>query len=107
MGSGFGDLDRVFDNFKKDFEQILGPTFGTVKPFGHMFEQSSPTSCDLVDEGDKFVVTADMPRIKKDEINLDVGDDYIDISLNTKNLMRKRRKNTSEKNTMNFQSIEG
>ena len=39
-----------------------------------MFESS--TSCDLVDEGDKFVVTADMPRIKK-ELNLNVGDDYL------------------------------
>ncbi len=90
--SGFGDLDRVFDNFKKDFEQILGPTFGTVKPFGHMFEQSSPTSCDLVDEGDKFVVTADMPRIKKDEINLDVGDDYIDISAEHKESDEEKKK---------------
>ena len=29
-GSGFGDLDRVFDNFKRDFEHILTPTFGTM-----------------------------------------------------------------------------
>ena len=35
-----------------------------------MFGSSSPV-CDIVDEGDKFVVTADMPRIKKEEINLD------------------------------------
>ena len=79
-GSGFGDLDRVFNNFKRDFEHTFTPAFSATNPFGHVFEQSSSTRCDLVDEGDRFVVTADMPRINKDEINLDVGDDYIDIS---------------------------
>ena len=78
-GSGLGDLDRVFENFRRDFEHAFTPAFSATKPFGNMFESSS-TACDLVDEGDKFVVTADMPRINKDEVNLDVGDDYIDIS---------------------------
>ena len=90
-GSGFGDLDQVFDNFKRDFEHILTPTFGTSKPFGHMFEQSSP-ACDLIDEGDKFVVTADMPRMKKEEIILDVGDDYIDISAEHKESEEEKKK---------------
>ena len=76
--SGFDELDRVFDNFKRDFEHVFTPSLAATKPFHSMFEASS-TVCDLVDEGDKFVITADMPRIKKDEINLDVGDDYIDI----------------------------
>ena len=90
--SGFNDLDRVFDNFKRDFEHAFTPTFGTANPFGHVFEQSSSTTCDLVDEGDKFVVTADMPRIKKDEINLDVGDDYIDISAEHKESEEEKKK---------------
>jgi len=89
--SGFDNLDKVFDNFKKDFERIFTPTFSTTKPFGHMFESSS-TVCDLVDEGDKFVVTADMPRIKKEEINLDVGDDYIDISAEHKESDEEKKK---------------
>ena len=76
--SGFEELDRVFDNFKRDFEHVFTPSITGVKPLHQMFE-SSPTACDLVDEGDKFVITADMPRIKREEINLDVGDDYIDI----------------------------
>lgn len=90
-GAGFGDLDRVFDNFKRDFEHVFTPAFSATKPFGHMFESSS-TACDLVDEGDKFVVTADMPRINKDEINLDVGDDYIDISAEHKESEEEKKK---------------
>ena len=87
--SGFDELDRVFDNFKRDFEHVLAPSFVT-KPLHHMFESS--TSCDLVDEGDKFVVTADMPRIKKEEINLNVGDDYIDISAEHKESEEEKKK---------------
>ena len=82
--SGFNDLDRVFDNFKKDFENIF-----STNPLHH-FESS--TSCNLVDEGDKFVITADMPRVKKEEINLDVGDDYIDISAEHKESDEEKKK---------------
>ncbi len=89
--SGFNDLDKVFDNFKRDCEHIFTPAFGATKTFGDMFESSS-TACDLVDEGDKFVVTADMPRIKKEEINLDVGDDYIDISAQHKESEEEKKK---------------
>lgn len=90
-GSGFGGLDRIFDNFRRDFEHAFTPAFSATKPFGHMFDSSS-TACDLVDEGDKFVVTADMPRISKDEINLDVGDDSIDISAEHKESEEEKKK---------------
>jgi len=86
--SGFGELDKVFDNFKRDFEHAFAPAFA-AKPL-HLFENT--TACDLVDEGDKFVVTADMPRIKKEEINLNVGDDYIDISAEHKESEEEKKK---------------
>ena len=90
--SGFDELDRVFDNFKRDFEHVFTPSFAGAKPLHHLLEQSSTAACDLVDEGDKFVITADMPRIKKDEINLDVGDDYIDISAEHKESDEEKKK---------------
>jgi len=86
--SGFGELDKVFDNFKRDFEHAFAPAFA-AKPL-HLFDAT--TACDLVDEGDKFVVTADMPRIKKEEINLNVGDDYIDISAEHKESEEEKKK---------------
>ena len=38
------------------------------------------------------MITADMPGIKKDEINLDVGDDYIDISAEHKESEEEKKK---------------
>jgi len=49
-------------------------------------------ACNLVDEGDKYVVTSDMPRIKKEEINLSVGDDYIEISAEHKESEEEKKK---------------
>ena len=91
--SGFGEFDKIFDNFKKDFEQFLTPSF-TSKPssFPNLFESSSSMACNLVDEGDKYVVTADMPRIQKEEINLNVGDDYIEISAEHKESEEEKKK---------------
>ncbi len=86
--SGFDELDRVFDNFRRDFENVFSPTLG-AKPFSVL---ESTTACDLVDEGDKFVVTADMPSMKKEEINLNVGDDYIDISAEHKESEEEKKK---------------
>ena len=86
--SGFGELDRIFDNFKQDFEHAFAPGFAAKSL--HLFEDT--LACDLADEGDKFVVTADMPRIKKEEINLHVGDDYIDISAEHKETEEEKKK---------------
>ena len=89
--SGFNDLERVFDNFKRDFENFFSPSLVSGKSLHPMFESSSLV-CDIVDEGDRFVITADMPRIKKDEINLDVGDDYLDISAEHKESEEEKKK---------------
>ena len=92
-GSGFNELDRVFDNFKRDFEKFLTPSFTTrSSSFPDLFEPSSSMACNLVDEGDKYVVTSDMPRIKKEEINLSVGDDYIEISAEHKESEEEKKK---------------
>ena len=60
--------------------------------FPNLFESSSSMKCNLVDEGDKFVITADMPRIKKEEIHLNVGDDYVEISAEHKESEEEKNK---------------
>ena len=84
----FGGFDKVFDNFKKDFEHLLAPSFmprSFPDPFGSM-------ACNMTDEGEKFVITADMPRIKKDEIHIDVGDSHIEISAEHKESEEEKKK---------------
>lgn len=60
------DLFDVFDNFDKDF-------FGRNYP-------AMNCRTDIKDEGDKFVLEAEMPGFEKDDIKLDIDGDYLTIS---------------------------
>ena len=85
----FGGFDRVFDNFKKDFEHLLAPSFITTTSFPDSF---GSMACNISDEGDKFVITTDLPRIKKDEVHIDVGDNHIEISAEHKESEEEKKK---------------
>lgn len=81
------NMDRAFDNFRREFEKSLSsfPTIPTSK---------IPTlSCDVVDEGNKYVIKAEMPGIKKDEIKLNVFDNSLEVSGQHKEEEHEKKKN--------------
>ena len=85
----FGGFDKVFDNFKSDFEHLLAPSFTAKSSFPDSF---GSMACNISDEGDKFVITTDLPRIKKDEVHIDVGDNHIEISAEHKESEEEKKK---------------
>lgn len=88
--SGFSELDRVFDNFKRDFERA----FSTFPTFSMPAMPKMPsTSCDIVDEGNELLVNVDVPGVKKNEINLNVTDNSIEISAEHKEEEEEKKKN--------------
>ena len=50
------------------------------RPFFGMDNFTSTFSVDVKDEGDKFVLEADMPGVKRDDISIDINDDVLTIS---------------------------
>ncbi len=61
------DLFNVFHDFEKDFfnnTNLLANTFST----------------DIRDEGDKYVLEAELPGFAKDEISVNADDDYLTIT---------------------------
>ena len=68
------DLDRVFDNFRRDFERTMAsfPAMN-IPPIS-----ISSISCDILDEGDRYVIKAELPGVNKEE--------------KSKNYVRKERK---------------
>jgi HSP20 family protein len=104
--TGWSDLDRVFDNFRRDFER-------TLSSFPAISFPSLPTSsmsCDVMDEGDKYVINADMPGIQKEDVKLNVTDNAVEISAQhkeeeeekKKNYVRKERKEISYYRTLHI-----
>jgi HSP20 family protein len=88
-----GDLDRVFDNFRRDFER-------TMASFPAMNLPSMPVSsvsCDVLDEGDHYVINAELPGVVKEDVKLNVSDNNVEISAEhkeekKKNYIRKERR---------------
>lgn len=84
------ELDRVFDNFKRDFERSV-----TSFPSFHLpsMPKMSHASCDIIDDGDKFRVKVDVPGVKKDEIKLNITENSIEISAEHKEAEEEKKKN--------------
>jgi len=93
------DLDRVFDNFRRDFER----SFAAFPVLNVPTLSVSLLSCDVADEGDRYVITTEMPGVSKDDIKLNVSDNTVEISAEhkeeeeekKKNYLRKERKSVS------------
>lgn len=77
-----GDLeqafDQVFDDFRHDFEDLLFPA-EDLMVFEEFPEVRTP-AVDLEDNEKDFVLKAEMPGFKKDDIEINVQEDGIEIS---------------------------
>jgi len=100
---GWTELDRVFDNFRKDFERTLWFPAMSFPSFS-----VSSLSCDVADEGDRYVITTEMPGVSKQDVKLNVSDNTVEISAEhkeeeeekKKNYVRKERKSVSYHRTL-------
>jgi HSP20 family protein len=101
---GLTEMDRVFDNFKRDFER----TFSSFPMDFPRLPHVSALSCDIIDEGDRFHINMDLPGVKRDEIKLTISDNLVEISAEhkeheeekKKNFVRKERKELSYHRTL-------
>ena len=84
------DIDKIFDNFRKDFEHVFSsfPTFAPIS-----VPKFSPTTCDLEDEGNKFVAKVDLPGVKKKDIELNITENSVEISAEHKEEVEEKKKN--------------
>lgn len=88
----WADLDKTFDNFRRDFERALSsfPAMPTIP-------QLSSTSYDLIDEGKNLRIKMNLPGIKKDEIDLNITDNSVEISAKHKESQEEKKKNFLKK----------
>ena len=68
-------FDQAFDVFKRDFEDLLFPTEELL-----VFPDVRTPAIDLEDHEKNFVLKVEMPGFKKDEIEINVQEDGIEIS---------------------------
>ena len=87
---GINELDRVFDNFRKDLEKSFF-SFPTIE--FPAFPKFQETSCDIIDEGKQLRVKMNLPGVTKKEIVLNVSDKAIDIHAEHKEESEEKKKN--------------
>jgi HSP20 family protein len=76
------EFDRAFDRFRRDFENALWPherTLGRGLPVLAEMETNIPY-IDLEDKGDRFILTAEAPGFKKDDIDINICGSSVEIS---------------------------
>lgn len=77
------EMDRMFEDLDKTFKQFFGePLMRRRKGFKRPAFRSP--AMNIKDEGDRYEINAEMPGIDKDDIEVEIRDDRVKISGETK-----------------------
>jgi HSP20 family protein len=79
-------MNNIFDDFRNSIESMLNPSFSpwryspSTSRIGVQEDEVRVPVYDVVDRGDKYEVTVELPGIDKDNIRINAMDDSIEIS---------------------------
>ena len=97
--SSFSEFDRVFDNFRNDLEKSIS-SFPRID--FSSFPKLSQTGCDVIDEGKQFRMKMNVPGLKKNEINLNVTDNSIEVTGEHKEEEKKKNYLRKERHSLSY-----
>lgn len=91
------------------FDQVMNNGF-----FGGLDADCAPCRTDILDQGDKFVLKADMPGFRKEDIKIGIDGDMLTVSAerkeeasdSKKNFVRRERKYGSLSRSFDVQGID-
>ncbi|MFA5860150.1 MAG: Hsp20/alpha crystallin family protein [Candidatus Thermoplasmatota archaeon] len=85
------DMERRFDDLRRE---LLGSTeSGALVPWSGAVSGIRAPLADIVDDGTEFVLTAELPGVRKKDITLDVQPDSIRIRAQAQTAQEKKEKN--------------
>ena len=79
-------MNNIFDDFRNSIESMLNPSFSpwryspSTSRIGVQEDEVRVPVYDVVDRGDKYEVTVELPGIDKDNIRINAMEDSIEIS---------------------------
>lgn len=71
-------FDDMFDSFRSDFEDLLFPS-PWIRPYP-VFPEIRVPLIDLEDRGKDYLLKAEMPGFKKEDIEIEVQEDLVEIT---------------------------
>ncbi len=84
------DMDRLFNQFRSNFEDLI---WNPRANFLNLSEEFRTPSMDVVDLGDKYQLTVEMPGMSREEINIEVTPNDVEISAEKKTEEEEKKKN--------------
>jgi HSP20 family protein len=95
------DFDRMFDDFRTDLGSLF---WSPLRRFPVALSEFRTPSTDIADHGDKYEVCAEMPGIPKDDINIEVTPNSIEISAEHQESQEEEKKNwlRRERSSMSY-----
>ena len=72
------DMDRLFEDFRSEWENAF------LYPRTSAIDSVRQPLVDLADTGSEYVVKAELPGVTKDDLNIEVSDNSIEISAESK-----------------------
>ncbi len=83
------DMDRLFEDFRSEWENAF------MYPRGSSIDVVRQPLVDLVDNGKEYLVKAELPGIDKNDLNIEVSENRIEISAESRE--EKKEEKTEEK----------
>jgi HSP20 family protein len=79
LPSGFGLAGGAFEDLFKPFDQLMQPFFPNMRALFPEFGSLRQPMVDIQDRGDHFSLTAELPGFTKDDVEVKVGPNGIEL----------------------------
>ncbi len=88
-------LDTIFDQFRRSFDDLIAPVLpiAPLTPTILAEMQVRHPAVDLVDNGDHYTITAELPGSTKDSVDIQVNKDELQIKAQKKVETEEKKKN--------------
>lgn len=99
----WSEMDKMFDTFRTDFDELFWPWGSRGYPSIALTEKRTPPM-DIADMGDHYEMCIEMPGIPKDDINIEVTQNTVEISAKHEDSKEEKDKNWlhRERSSMSF-----
>jgi len=86
-------IDDMFSEFRRSFDDMMRPFFPLAEIEQELRLPTRYAQVDLVDNGDSFVLNAELPGFTKDQVDVQINKDGVAIRAECKNEKEDKRKN--------------
>ncbi|OPY37067.1 MAG: Small heat shock protein HSP16.5 [Methanoregula sp. PtaU1.Bin051] len=88
------DIDTIFDDFRRSFDLMMRPYFpleARMQELGMMPVRYAPL--DFIDEGDHYMIHAELPGFTKDDVDVQINRDGMSIRAKRETEKEDKKKN--------------